>query len=334
MNKSKMILAVTGGVVGVAALAMAYFVWDAYATKSAALEGNDEEDGLESVIEKARTLSGKPVFPGAESVKAIESNAMRVAAWKDEAFKLAAAGDRVYEKTTPAAFKTFMVADAKRLAALPGGVGGVLVKPEFAFGPFKDYIAEGKMPAEANLAELQRRWDDVATVTEALAKSGISELVDVQFAAQAAEKDEADNRKQKKGKKAKAEPSVRPPASYSYVFTFMTRPSGFVKAINALETSPRFISVDGFTFGRERDVLNEALGGGEKKNEAAQGGGGRRGRRRAQVVVQVDEKSDAEGKNRIITDPLLDDPFKAVVSVTICDFRSLEETEKSEEVKK
>ena len=269
MNKTRMTLAVMGGVIGLAVLAAAYFTWSALAAKTATMEGDDDEgvDGLETVVSKAQTLSRKPVYPCTESVKAIDADVVRVTDWQAEAKKLAIRGDRVYPKTTPAAFKTFIVSDAKRLSALPGLVNGALVKPGFAFGPFKDYISESKMPAEAQLAELQRRWDDVATVVEALAACGAAELTDVAFkTVEVKEEPKNDRRSRKAAKPRKSsadEETEKAPSANTYVFSFSARPAALVKAVNALETSERFIVVDGFTFGRAGDALAVALGAAE-----------------------------------------------------------------------
>lgn len=342
MNKTKMTLAVTGGVIGLAVLVMAYFTWTAFSAKTAALEGDDEEgtEGLETVSAKAQSLSHKAVYPCAASLSAIQANQKAVDEWCKEGLALATRGDKVFEKTSTAAFKTFIVADAKRIMALPGAVGGVLVKPDFAFGPFKPYISEGKMPTDAELTELQRRWDDVATVVEILAQSGIAELTDVQFAAvKPTEEAQADDRKGRKnagkGKKKGAGKAVQShvPSSFSYVFTFTTRPVAFIKALNALEASERYVTVDGFTFSRPSDPIAEALGGDEKKKSESQAGS-RRSRRSRRAAAE-EEKKDEEKENNsgIITDPLLDAPFTVVMNVSVHDFRSLEE-KKDEEVKK
>ena len=321
-----------GGVIGLAMLAAAYFTWSALAAKTAAMEGDDDEgvDGLETVVSKAQTLSRKPVYPCTESVKAIDADVVRVTDWQAEAKKLAVRGDRVYPKTTPAAFKTFIVSDAKRLSALPGLVNGALVKPGFAFGPFKDYISESKMPAEAQLAELQRKWDDVATVVEALAACGIAELTDVAFKTVEVKeepKDDRRNRKAAKPRKPSAdETAEKPPVAYTYVFSFAARPAALVKAVNALETSERFIVVDSFTFGRAADALAEALGADEKKDASQQTS--RRGRRGRRAAVEQPKPEEAkELKNGIVTDPAADAPFAVTMTVTVYDFRSLEEGE-------
>ena len=159
MNKNKTILLSIAGVIALASAVMAYLDWSAYSAKTAALEGDDMEgiEGLESVIVKAEKLSRKEIYPSAESVKAIEEKIARLEEWQKEAKRLASRGDKVFAKTTPAAFKEFIVTDAKRLSQLPGDVGGALVKSEFTFGPFKEYIAEGKMPAESELAP-EDKW--------------------------------------------------------------------------------------------------------------------------------------------------------------------------------
>ena len=343
MNKTKMILAGTGGAIGLVVLVLAFLVWQAFSAKTAAIEGDDEEgtDGLETVEARAQSMSRKPVYPCAASLSAIAANQKAVDDWCKEGLSLAAQGDKVFSKTTPAQFKTDLVADARRLADLPGKAGGKLVKPDFAFGPFKDYIVEGKMPSETELMELQRKWDDVATVTELLSTNGISELVDVGFAAaKAVAEDETKDKRDARGKRDKRKNTANSNTqalkhsntSYSYVFTFTAKPAAFIRTLNALESCERFITVDDFSFVRPSDVIAESLGGEEKKASETQASGrrGRRGRRGGDAVAApVAEGGDgtekAEGRNRIVTDPLLDAPMTVTMTVTVHDFRSLEE---------
>lgn len=332
MKKSKVILSAIGGVIGVAVLVMGYLVWTAYSAKTVAIEGDDEgTDGLETVVDNASKLSRKAVYPCAASVAAVSSNEAVVANWKDEAFKLAARGDWPVKATTPAQFKTDMVAEAKRLVGLPGIVQGKLAKPDFTFGPFKDYIAEGKMPAESMLAELQRQWGDVVLIIDTLAKCGIAELVDIQVKTKSEEGDQSANgrkaAKKKTTKGDKAESSINPSAQ-KYVFTFTTKPNGFIKSLNALETNERFIVVEGFSFAREKDVLAEALSGDDKKDKMAQPQ--ETGRRRRRSVSVLKEEKEEKPKNGIITDPLLDAPFKVELTVATYDFKTLVETPKEE----
>ena len=336
MNKNRMTLAVAGGVIGLAILAAAYFAWSSWSDKTAAVEGDEESEGLDSVVARAEKLSRSPVYPCAESVKAMEAEASKLADWMSGARRIAARGDRVFEKTTPPAFKTFIVQDAKRLASLPGSVAGALAKPEFAFGPFSGYIAGGDLPSEAQLAELQRRWDDIAVMTETLAACGICELTDVQFKTADGKQEEASNsrdgrkqakRRQQKGA-AKAAAAKKVVSSFSYVFSFTARPAAFVKAVNSLATCERFISVDDFSFRRERDAIAETIGADEKKSEGASSG---RRRRRGQQVQAAEEAANGAAKSGVVTDPQADAPLAVTMTVTVHDFMSLEDGDKNGE---
>ena len=92
MNKNRMILAVVGGVIGLAVLATAYLTWSSWSAKTAALEGDDENEGLETVVAKAEKLSRSPVYPCAESVKETEASATRLAQRMGSVRMLVAAG--------------------------------------------------------------------------------------------------------------------------------------------------------------------------------------------------------------------------------------------------
>ena len=344
MNKTKMILAGIGGAIGLVVLVLVFFVVQAFSAKTAAIEGDDEEgtDGLETVESRVQSLGRKPIYPCAASVTAIEKNQESVDEWCKDGLSLAARGDRIFPKTTPAQFKTDLVRDARRLMALPGGVSGKLVKPDFAFGPFKDYIVEGKMPSEAELAELQRKWDDVTMITEMLATNGVAELVDIGFANVNRDESKGMRDEKKKGKgnggrakmSADASSLIPHPSSHSYLFTFAARPTAFIQALNALEQCERFITVDGFSFVRPGDVIAEALGGGDEAHASKPAGtGGRRGRRgrREEAVRAADSDASGKdsasplGKNGVVTDPLLDAPMTVTMTVSVHDFRSLEE---------
>lgn len=344
MNKNRMILAATGGVVALAVLGMAVLVWNAHSAKVAALEGDMEEgvDGLETVLDKAQRLSRSQIYPGKESVAAVKAKTDALADWRKEAVQFVSRGDRPIGKTTPPAFKSFLVQDAKRIASLHGAVNGALVQPDFAFGPFKDYISEGKMPPEASLAELQRRWDDVATLAETLSECGIDELVSVEFrdaSAEAKQKEEAEQqrgprRKAQRGRKPAAEDSSFKPAAFGYTIAFRAKPAALVKSLNAFATCERFIVVDSFSFERPRDMLAEALGGEEKKAEAAQSTGRRRRRRGGDEPSAAQASAEeSAAKGGIVTDPVLDAPFTVTLAVTVYDFGSLADDAAAKESK-
>ena len=334
MNKTKMILAVIGGAIGIVVLALGFLVWRSTVAKTAALEGDDEEgtEGLESVVSTAESLSRSPIYPCVESETAIESNRTALADWSEEAKRHLARGDRFFTPVTPAAFKSFIGSDAKRLKALPGAVQGRLAKPEFAFGPFKDYIDEGKMPADSELAGLQRKWDDVATVTELLATNGIAELLDVQF--KGAEASAAATAQDRSGKKKARKPAAAVkkdaaptalPAPCTYVFTFAAKPASLIRVINALEVGERFTVVESLAFERAKDIA-DVLNADEKDEAKKTSGRGRR-RGRNRVEEEKEESEDEKSKNRLVTDPQMDGPLTVTLTVAVYDFRTLEEEE-------
>ena len=174
MNKTKIILISIGAVCGVAALVLGYLVFD---TLSATASGCEELDGARETLRKQVSAEIKPVKA---AVDAIEENRLAYANWTEEAKRLAARGDKEFGPTTDAAFKTFMVAEAHRMAEFPGGVEGKLVKAGFPFG-FQQYILDGAMPPAAELPKLQRQWDDVTSVVTTLAKAGVYELQSIQL---------------------------------------------------------------------------------------------------------------------------------------------------------
>jgi hypothetical protein len=329
MNKSKIVLACIGGVTLVASLALAYFIWSAMSERSERL---DELDGAEQSLVNMMKL---PVNPSPEAIKAYQANAETYDNWKDEARKLVTTGDMIFEPTTPPALKAFMVEDARRLSALPGRVDGVIVRPEFAFG-FKEFVLDGNMPAEADLAKIQREWYDMSVVVEAMSKSGVIEITDLAIIGSApapeAEQQADGNRRQRKGAKsaakAKAAEQAEGPAVTRMRIEFRAMPPALVAVANSLMMSRRFIVVDDLTFSRERDELSEKLGGDPKKAAEAQSGrGGRRGRRGRQE--EAEEPAENEVLSGIVTDPMTAPALKVSMLISVYDFRSLE-TDKTE----
>ncbi len=309
MTKTKKLLAIVGGALALIVVVAAYLAYRAYGEKVVALEGDYEEgtDGLETCLVKAEQLSRKSIYPTSGNVKALKAAASTFATWRDDAERLVAAGDRKLEPTTPAAFKEFLRRDAKRIDA------------EFEYGPFKDYINGGAMPSEAELGTLQRQWDDVATVADALKGAGVEKFVSL-----AVIKDEAaakpatspKNRKPAK-KNAKASEKSAVPKAMRYEFSFVARPAALVKALNALTVADRFVVVESLGFQHDQDSLASALAG-EKKAEARSS---RRARRGAEATVEAEKPVG----NVKVADPVTDPPFTVNLKFAVYDFNSLEE---------
>lgn len=333
MSRNRVILAAVGGVAALAVVVMCVVLWFAFAAKTAAMEGDFETGapGLDTVVDEARRLSTGKVYPGPDGVKAIKTDIDRIADWRREAIRLASRGDRVFEKTTPAAFKSFIVRDAKRIAALPGAVDGAIVKPDFAFGPFRPYIAEGKMPEDARLAELQRRWDDLSGFAETLSTNGVSELVSFDFRDAVAEADKENERgaaQQKRNRRGPEAKSAFKPSSFSYTAVFKARPNALIGVVNAIDSGERFIVVDSLSFERGNDALLAALGGEDRGKASSQQQFGRRRRRRGGEEPPKPAESATGGsaaKDGIVTDPSLDEPFDVTLAFTVYDCNSLAE---------
>ncbi len=319
MSKPKIILAAVGGAIVLVSLALGILIW------SAASDRSEKIDDLNAATASANTLMAKPVYPGPKGVKALESNRVEYATWSASAHELAAQGDCSFEKTTAPAFKSFLVEDAHRLAELPGGVDGKLVKPGFAFG-FSTYITEDKMPADADLATLQREWYDISTVIKALAVTGVVEVADVvrQVKATAPEEQDAAARKNKKRRNAKAEEdaAAKAPLVSTFTVVFRAKPQGLVNAVNAIVSSSRFIVVDEMSFAREEDALANLLSGGTKKDEAP----ARRSSRRRNRGADAADEDAAQRKGLVagglVTDPARASLLKVSMKFSVYDFRT------------
>ena len=344
MNKSKIVLAATGGVIGAAVLAAAFLAWRSWSAATEAAEGGESGEGLDSVVSRARGLVRKEVYPCAESVKAIDANREKFEVWKDEAARLVERGDRSFEPTTPAAFKEQLLFDARRLSALPGSADGAIVKPGFGFGPFREYILDGKLPPEAQIAKLQRQWDDIVFFVEILAKAGIGELtgIEVVAAAPVPEQKETSRKGQKKKRKggdAKSQNGERGKATVEkYTVRFSAAPDAFVRAVNDLSTTNRFITVEDFSFVRAKDDLKEAFEfqGGKKEAPAASSRRSRRARRGEAEEEEKKAESPREAALRqgVVSDPQLATPLSVELKLAVRDFGTLAADGKDEEEKK
>ena len=145
MNKTRIILASTGGVIAVGVLVAAYFLWSAFSKKTAAFEGNEESDGLVTVVGQVASLMNKKPYPDKANEKKLQANCQTFEDWYQGVRSVAAAGDWLADgDCSPAQFKELIGRDAKALSNPAKKNPAAIVAPDFAFGPFKDYIIEGK----------------------------------------------------------------------------------------------------------------------------------------------------------------------------------------------
>ena len=321
LSKNQIVMLAIGGVALVASAVLGYFAFSAYSAKSEA------EDAFESDSAAVRALLGAAISPDAASTKAVKDNSAALAGWTEAALSTASAGDRVVEAdVNEAAFKQKLVDEARALSALPGGVDGKIVKPDFAFG-FPDFVTGDKLPEKEKLPQLQRQWADIRTVVEALADCGIVEIVRVepilakQPQASEQQKDAKTNRRQRRRKDAEeAKPAY---TEEKYAIDFRAKPAALVKVVNAFATSQRFLVVETLDFAREGDMIGKALGEGDKKGGAEQQSARPRRRRRGEQTG-FGEAQPAEGAeeqdNGVVNDPEKEDPFLVHAVVATYDF--------------
>ena len=321
LSKNQIVMLAIGGVALVASAVLGYFAFSAYSAKSEA------EDAFESDSAAVRALLGAAISPDAASTKAVKDNSAALAGWTEAALSTASAGDRVVEAdVNEAAFKQKLVDEARALSALPGGVEGKIVKPDFAFG-FPDFVTGDKLPETEKLPQLQRQWADIRTVVEALADCGIVEIVRIepilakQPQASEQQKDAKTNRRQRRRKDAE---EVKPAyTEEKYAIDFRAKPAALVKVVNAFATSQRFLVVETLDFAREGDMIGKALGEGDKRGAAEQQSSRPRRRRRGEQTGFGEEKP-AEGAeepdNGVVNDPEKEEPFLVHAVVATYDF--------------
>ena len=337
MNRTRIVLMATGGVIALAVLAAAYFTWDAFSSRKAAFEGSDESEGLESLVGRVSSLMGKKPYPSKANKNMLDANRRAVEEWRLEARKQAAAGDWCPDaSSTPAQFKESVVREARRLAAYPGSAEGKIMKSDFAFGPFKDYLAD-KMPSKEQMPQLQRQWYDIAALCDLLATNGVTQIVDLQTVARAVVEPKPDRKsagKKRPRKNAKPESAVRQPSVETYRVVFESEPAAFVAILRQLSFQERFTSVDGFTFAHVRDAISESLGSaGDKKDAAAAKPQRRRagGRRRAAAAEpEAEAKPEEEKKSVLVFNPETDAAVRVELTVSVYDFRTLEDDREEE----
>ena len=325
MNKTRIILASTGGVIAVGVLVAAFFLWSAFSKKTAAFEGDEENDGLETVVGQVASLMNKKPYPDKANEKKLQANRQAFEDWYQGVRSVAAEGDWLADgDCSPAQFKEMIGRDAKALSNPEKKNPAAIVATDFTFGPFKDYLAD-KMPSRDGLARLQRQWYDITSIIQLLSTNGVIRLTDLQVVEVKAPA--AADSKSKSKAKAKVESEEREPSIETYKLAFQAKPAALVGVIRTLSFQKRFTVVESFGFSRERDAIAEAFGVGEKKEAAASAGGRSRRRRSAsnEDASKAEEKKSSLGGT--VFDPETDSVLNVELTVSVYDFRTLEESD-------
>ena len=306
-EKIKMIGYVSLGLWVVLAGGLGYLAYDASSSRTEA------ESTLEEENSAFNRFNNAPVFPSATSIASVKSNEMAWSIWYDTAFSLAQRGDKDIPLETPPVFKQRLQSTVRRLQALSGEVSGKLSQPTFYFG-FDKFLGEADaLPQSAEIPVLAAQLDFIESFAEMLAEAGVMEVKSLVCVPQNPEDTECARH-------------------LDYKVTFASRPAGIVRTINALATSTRFVSIDGFSFKETGDSITPRLSSDGKKDEASSGRRGRRGRRSA--AAEEEKVDDSRKENRVVTNPSANAVFDVSMTVKVYDFRTPQETDDTSKSKK
>jgi hypothetical protein len=306
-EKIKMIGYVSLGVWVVLAGALGYMAYDASCARTEA------EETLQSENDAFTRFNTAPVFPSVASINSVKSNEMSLSIWYDTAHSLAGRGDKDIPTETPPVFKQRLQSTVRRLQTLNGEVSGKLSQPTFYFG-FDKFLGEADaLPQSAEIPVLAAQLDFIESFAEMLAEAGVMEVKSLVCVPQNPEDTECARH-------------------LDYKVTFASRPAGIVRTINALATSTRFVSIDGFSFKETGDSITPRLSSDGKKDEASSGRRGRRGRRGA--AAEEEKVDDSRKENRVVTNPSANAVFDISMTVKVYDFRTPPETDDTSKSKK
>lgn len=310
MNKNQLTMAVIGGAGAVIALGVFALVW---------MNGS-ELDALRLQVDQSRSTCnskrGISRKSGNEIKKATE-------ALREEALAAYASvtnGALVGEVPERTALQKTMNAAYERYKKLPVDAAHKIIKEEFTFGPFGDYI-KGTIPNEKETALLARRWGDVSELTDLLISAGAAELTDVKIVTKKAEEEPSNARgRNARGRNARRTAQAKNAddghacSEETYELTFLSRPAALVAFLNSLATSKRFFTVDSLKFAQTGDPLLQAIGAEAKED-------GRKQRNES-------EDESGIGRNKIcVTDPATTQPFTVTMKVTSMIFAEKEAAE-------
>ena len=336
MNKSKIVLASIGGVAGTAALVMAYLIWSAYSGKSA-IEADLAacESSVSSLSKGVRVQAGvakdgktknyKTVVPSQDSIRRINEETKQLNEWKAKAVEFAASQVHEASELTPLVLKEEMGKTAMHYASQNGTVDGKFVKPDFAYG-LPEFFVDKRVPSAEEMPSVQRKWNDIVLVVDALVEAGALQLVDVQVKPKEDEqKASQQNRRGRRGGAAAKKAKKIKPSRESYAFTFVARGDTIVKVLNKIAAGKIFAVVDSISFVREEDSLQKALTRDNKKKDGARGGrSGRTGGRFGARTAKADAGEKEEKENPIVTDLVMDAPHKVTINVSTYVFHKSE----------
>ena len=308
MTKQQKLYACFGGVVGVCALALGWFLYSAYADYQAALEGDEEgTEGLSAAKEKNDKFytQSKP-FPSSDSIKQIESNKTVYAEWINRATVMAARGDCPPPPSDldGTVFKQNLFEQVTRMQKYPGGVNGRICSDKFLFG-FDQYLGEaGKTPEQLELMKLYAQYVTITNVVDLFRASGVLEIRKIERVEVKEDVENANARggqRNRDGKGKAGQNSVAlDPKHFDFNLEYVVRASSFVKVLNGLAKSQRFYVVSNLSFEQEGESLKARL---ERVESASSGGNSSSRDRRRGRGRDRSQESKEEIESGVVTNP-------------------------------
>ncbi len=314
MNKNQLTMAVIGGTGAVIAAALFVLAWLGGSTID---ELKSELADNKAACDENRALTRKAGNKHKENLAVLKEMSQK-------AYDTVTNGYALSEIPTADALQKLMHDSAERFKKLPADVARKIVKQDFGFGSFSDYI-KGTVPSKKDVPLLYRRWCDVQRITEILLQSRATEMIGVKVLtkAVAAEEEKPRNwRSRSNDRKPAGEKIAKYPCQEeSYEIEFIASPSALSSVINALAADKRFFVVDSLKFAQSTDALIQALGEGT----GAEGGKGKSKREKKALLEKKAEEEANRGK-KLVTDPATVEPFVVTMKITSMLFMAKEES--------
>ena len=323
MTKQQKLGVCYGSVFGVAALALGWFLYSAYADYQATLEG-DEEEGIKGLVsvkaDNERYYTQSNPFPSEGAIAAVNSNKAAYVKWNEEAVALASRGDLpdMPPGLSDTSFKgNYLAVNLGKMQKLPGRVKGKLCADTVWFG-FEDYMPpKNETPARKDIPKLYKQFVTVTNVVDILVKSGALEVKSVKLEAKEEEEEDAARNAKPRARKGKADKDAAAsdaPTRYEYNIDFYARAPALVKVLNELARSPRFYVVSEFGFEHEGESLKDRID--HMAASAAGDSTSRRSRRRG----REDENKENAEQGGDVTNPATDLPILVHMKLAVYDF--------------
>jgi hypothetical protein len=324
MKRQKIILIVSGALMGTVCLVEGWFLYSAMSVRSAAAEERN------SANDELRGIYSAKVFPSEANIARMNEDEKALAAWLTTAAKLVHEGDLNVESNTPPVFKQSLQATVRALSAHPGAAKGKIVESGFTFG-FDKYLGDSaSLPDREHVWRLTQQLEIIKRICKELYAANILSLERVQREAfDEGSKEDSEEESGGRSKKRRTRPSQPMPAAaattsaaaagseyYSkqrFTFVFQARPVAFVDALNRLAAMDIFLVVAEAELSKKEDPL---LKYNARKTDNKRGAGAE------EAAAKVD-LATVPHIERIVTDPELEPPVSVKLEIDVYSFEGV-----------